>query len=77
MLLRTLGLQQAGPTSKQFSLRMLQSWIRNFLLCAAVYYGIGAVWSLYIYICFGTRLFRPGGIPRVRDMVEQMKVNPG
>lgn len=52
----------------------LQSWIRNFVLCAAVYFGIGAAWSYYIYYCFGHALFRPGGIPQFKDVFEQMKV---
>lgn len=51
-----------------------QSWIRNFVLVTLVYYGVGAIWSYYIYFCFGHRLFRPGGIPTLPDVVEQMKV---
>lgn len=71
--------QTLMTSNSELSLRLvrllpLQSWIRNFVMCAAVYFGIGAVWSYYIYFCFGNQLFRPGNIPQAKDMLEQMKV---
>ncbi|KAG2488988.1 hypothetical protein HYH03_012428 [Edaphochlamys debaryana] len=52
-----------------------QAWLRCWVLCAAVYFGVGAVWSYYIYFCFGDKLFAPGNIPGLKDVVEQMKVS--
>ena len=55
----------------------VQTWLRCWILCAAVYFGIGAIWSYYIYFCFGDVLFTPGTIPGWKDVLEQVKVDLG
>lgn len=52
----------------------LQTWLRCFVLCAAVYFTMSAMWTYYIYFCFGDKLFKPGTIPALSDVMEQMKV---
>uniref|UniRef100_A0A7S0YCH2 Fatty acid hydroxylase domain-containing protein n=1 Tax=Polytomella parva TaxID=51329 RepID=A0A7S0YCH2_9CHLO len=54
---------------------MFQCWLRNWILCMAVYYGIGGLWSYYAYLCYGDKLFPPGEIPALADMLEQIKVS--
>lgn len=53
---------------------VVQTWLRCWILCAAVYFGVGAIWSYYTYFCFGDVLFTPGTIPAFKDVAEQMKV---
>jgi len=53
----------------------VQTWLRNWILCAAVYFGCGGLWCYYTYFCFGDKLFRPGTIPAMKDMWEQIKVS--
>lgn len=52
----------------------VQTWLRCFILCAAVYFTMSALWTYYIYYCFGDKLFQPGTIPAIKDVLEQMKV---
>ena len=52
----------------------LQSWFRCWALAMFLYTGVGAAWAYYAYFCFGDRLYPPGGIPGVMDVLEQMKV---
>ena len=51
-----------------------QTWLRCWILCAAVYFGVGGLWCYYTYFCFGDKLFAPGTIPQAKDILEQMKV---
>mmetsp|Transcript_16805 Transcript_16805/g.43963 ORF Transcript_16805/g.43963 Transcript_16805/m.43963 type:complete len:380 (-) Transcript_16805:600-1739(-) len=53
----------------------VQTWVRCFLLCAVVYYVMSAMWTYYVYYCFGDKLFQPGTIPAFKDVMEQMKVS--
>lgn len=55
---------------------IVQTWLRNWILCAFVYYVIGAVWFYYTYFCFGDYFFKPGTIPELKDVWEQIKVGP-
>ncbi|KAK9836967.1 hypothetical protein WJX81_003085 [Elliptochloris bilobata] len=57
--------------------RMLHAWMRNYVAVLALYFAVGGVWSYYIYWCFGARLFGPGQMPGVLDVLEQMKVAMG
>jgi len=43
-------------------------------MATLLYFGVGAAWAYYCYYCFGDRLYPPGHIPTMPDMVEQMKV---
>ncbi|GIL64206.1 hypothetical protein Vafri_18180 [Volvox africanus] len=52
-----------------------QTWCRCYLLCAAVYFLVGAIWSYYIYFCFGDKLFTPETIPAFKDVAEQIRVS--
>lgn len=52
----------------------VQTWVRCWILCAAVYYLLGAAWCYYTYFCFGEQLFKPGTIPGFKDIWEQIKV---
>jgi Delta7-sterol 5-desaturase len=52
-----------------------QSWLRNFLFAAGVYFGVGFIWAYYIYHCFGSDLFPKHNVPTWRDMFEQMNVS--
>ncbi|PNH02499.1 Delta(7)-sterol-C5(6)-desaturase 1 [Tetrabaena socialis] len=52
-----------------------QTWLRCWILCAAVYFGVGAAWCYYTYFCFGDKLFAPGTIPAFKDVAEQMRVS--
>lgn len=61
------SVQQAMP-------HFVQTWYRCAVLCAAVYFLVGAVWCYYIYHCFGDVLFKPGQIPGLADTWEQIKV---
>lgn len=63
------------PASVQAAMpHFVQTWVRCFLLCAAVYFAMSALWVYYIYYCFGDKLFQPGSIPAFKDVFEQMKV---
>jgi len=53
----------------------VQTWLRCWILCAAVYFGVGLVWCYYTYYAFGDVLFEPGTIPAWKDVSEQMKVS--
>ena len=52
-----------------------QTWLRCWILCMAVYFGVGALWCYYTYFCFGDKLFTPGTIPAFKDIAEQIKVS--
>lgn len=52
-----------------------QTWLRCWILCMAVYYGVGGLWCYYTYFCFGDKLFAPGTIPEFKDIAEQIKVS--
>eukprot|EP00798_Chlamydomonas_sp_ICE-L_P014177 gene14177-20144_t len=54
--------------------RYVQAWIRNWIMCLGVYFGFGGAWCYYTYFCFGDVLFKPGTIPAMRDVVEQIWV---
>jgi lathosterol oxidase len=62
------ALQDAMP-------HVVQTWLRCWILCAAVYFGVGAIWAYYGYFCFGDKLYAPGAIPAWKDVAEQMKVS--
>lgn len=53
----------------------VQTWIRCGVLCAAVYILVGGAWCWYAYLCFGDVLYKPGTIPALKDMLEQIKVS--
>jgi hypothetical protein len=55
---------------------MVQTWLRCWILCAAVYFGVGGLWCYYTYFCFGDKLFEPGTIPGAKAMWEQIVVRP-
>ncbi len=55
---------------------VVQTWLRCVVLCAVVYFVTGAAWCYYVYHCFGDLLFKPGTLPGVRDVAEQIKVRP-
>ncbi|GFR45951.1 hypothetical protein Agub_g7417 [Astrephomene gubernaculifera] len=52
-----------------------QTWIRCWILCAAVYYIIGGLWCYYTYFCFGDKLFAPGTIPAAKEVLKQIRVS--
>lgn len=52
----------------------VQTWLRCWILCAAVYFGVGGLWCYYTYFCFGDKLFKAGTIPQFKDMLQQIKV---
>lgn len=54
--------------------RVVQSWLRNYLACMAMYFAVGSLWVYYIYWCFGSVLFGPGKMPGAGDVFEQMRV---
>ena len=53
---------------------MVASWLRNYIATLALFFGVGAVWSYYIYWCFGTSIFGTGNMPSVKDVSDQVKV---
>ena len=53
--------------------RVVESWLRNYLACMAMYLAVGALWAYYIYFCFGNVFFGPGKMPGVADVLEQIK----
>ncbi|KXZ52406.1 hypothetical protein GPECTOR_9g450 [Gonium pectorale] len=53
----------------------VQTWLRCWILCAAVYFIIGGIWCYYTYFCFGDKLFAPGTIPAWKDVWEQIRVS--
>lgn len=56
----------------------VQTWLRCWILCAAVYFIVGGAWAYYTYFCFGDILFKPGTMPGQTDVFEQIKVRrPG
>jgi lathosterol oxidase len=52
----------------------LQSWLRCWIACVGLYFGVGGVWVYYTYFAFGAIFFKPGQIPKFGDIFEQMKV---
>lgn len=52
----------------------LQSWFRCWVLAIALYFGVGAAWAYYVYVCFGDRLYSANQIPSAWDMLEQIKI---
>ena len=54
--------------------RVVESWLRNYLACMAMYLAVGALWAYYIYFCFGNVFFGAGKMPGVADVLEQIKV---
>lgn len=53
----------------------VQTWLRCWILCAAVYFIVGGAWAYYTYFCFGDILFKPGTMPGQKDVFEQIKVS--
>eukprot|EP00887_Chlorella_sp_A99_P002520 scaffold6.g2520.t1 len=51
------------------------TWLRCWLMCMALYFGVGAGWCYYAYWVWGARLFKPGEIPGLGDCLEQMAVS--
>lgn len=62
------GVKQAMPF-------MVQTWFRCWIMCMALYFGVGAAWCYYAYFAFGSKLFKAGEIPVLPDMLEQIKVS--
>jgi lathosterol oxidase len=54
--------------------RLVQTWLRNYIATLAMYLILGAVWSYYIYVCFGDDLFPKGNMPSWSAMGDQIKV---
>lgn len=54
--------------------RIVQTWVRCAVLCAAVYFAMSGLWVYYAYHCFGDKLFKPGTMPEVSAVMEQIKV---
>ena len=52
----------------------MRSWLRNYLACMAVYFGVSGVWAYYVYWCFGHTLYGAGNLPAVSDVMEQARV---
>ncbi|KAK2077821.1 hypothetical protein QBZ16_004669 [Prototheca wickerhamii] len=52
----------------------VQSWLRNWIMVAILYYVLGGVWVYYTYYAFGDQLFKPGEIPTFAAVLEQMRV---
>lgn len=53
----------------------LQSWMRCFIAANILYIGLGVVWTYYIYLVYGHKLFPKGNIPKSKDILEQIKVS--
>jgi hypothetical protein len=53
--------------------RVVESWLRNYLACMAMYLAVGGLWAYYIYWCFGSVFFGPGKMPGAADVLEQIK----
>lgn len=54
---------------------LFHTWLRCWILCQAVYFVVGGLWSYYIYFCFGDVLFPPAGMPGWSEVTEQIKVS--
>ncbi|EFN51518.1 hypothetical protein CHLNCDRAFT_37407 [Chlorella variabilis] len=54
---------------------LLQTWFRCWVMCMALYFGVGAAWTYYAYFAFGDKLFKLGEIPTRLDIWEQIKVS--
>lgn len=54
--------------------RVVQSWVRNYLMCLGLFVSVAAVWAWYIYVAFGATLFRGRGRPTFRAMASQVGV---
>lgn len=54
---------------------VVQTWFRCWVMCMALYFGVGALWAYYAYYAFGSQLFKPGDIPAGEDIWEQIKVS--
>lgn len=54
--------------------RFMISWFRMWFLNVAFYLLMGAVWSYYVYFCFGKEFFQNENMPSVPEMFQQMKV---
>ena len=53
--------------------RIVQSWLRNYLACMALYFGVSGAWAYYVYWCFGGYLYGKGNMPAPADVLEQAK----
>lgn len=53
----------------------VQSWLRCWIMCLGVYFAFGAGWCYYTYFCFGDIFFKPGEIPALKDIMEQIWVS--
>ncbi|CAK0786650.1 hypothetical protein CVIRNUC_009864 [Coccomyxa viridis] len=54
--------------------RTVESWLRNWIACMAMYYTVGALWAYYIYWCYGNVFFGPGKMPGIEDVWSQIQV---
>ena len=53
--------------------RTVESWLRNWIACMAMYYAVGALWAYYIYWCYGNVFFGPGKMPGIEDVWNQIQ----
>jgi lathosterol oxidase len=54
--------------------RIVNSWVRNYLMCLGLFVGVAAVWACCIYGVAGAQLFRGRGRPSLRAMARQVSV---
>ena len=54
--------------------RVVHSWLRNWVACMALYFGISGAWVYYAYWVFGSLLYKPGYIPPADAVTEQASV---
>ncbi|KAK9802700.1 hypothetical protein WJX73_008596 [Symbiochloris irregularis] len=57
--------------------RVVLSWLRNYVACMAVYFGVSGAWAYYVYWVFGYCLYGPGNMPSTSDVFEQAWVAVG
>lgn len=64
------------PTTAQESLpHVVQTWLRCWILCMAVYFIVGILWSYYLYWCLADIVMKPGTVPTMGPILEQVKVS--
>ena len=54
--------------------RIVHSWLRNYVACMALYFSVSGAWVYYGYWVFGSLLYKPGHIPPMESVLEQLMV---
>ena len=52
----------------------VQSWLRNWAMCAVLYFVLNGVWSYYTYYVFGDKFFHNKKTCTLGEMWKQIKV---